>query len=80
MPTYHVQLVGEPQHAQPITEHDIGVRLPHYAVAEAAGCAWENVGLPVWRRGPRCNGAWDVECYMPADNTGRQWLVLNPGV
>lgn len=51
----------------------------YYVVAEAAACAVNDVDLPIWeqpqlqranglgRRGPRC--------YMPADRSGRQWIV-----
>lgn len=84
MTTYTVQLVGEP--AQPIHYVELSIALPHYAVAEVAKCDPLAVGLPIWRAEPRSRTGgttrsaeyhqqYDVECYMPHDNSGRQWLV-----
>lgn len=73
MNQYTVQMVGEPQAEQP--QHAVEAHSPWSAVEQVARCNFEDIGLPIWRRGPRFNGTWDVECYMPRDDTGRQWLV-----
>lgn len=74
MRNYQVQLVGQP--ARPV--QTIEAYSPHNAVEIAAGCHWRDVCLPIWRRGRRHDGSYQVECYMPLDNSGRQWLVFNP--
>lgn len=73
--TYLVQSVGQPM--GPFLE--IEAASPHHAVEIAAGCHPEDVGLPIWRAGPRFNGSWERECYMPRDDSGRQWLVHTSG-
>jgi hypothetical protein len=72
MNTYTVQAVGEPMGLVVTIEAYNAL----YAVAEVAGCDLSVVTLPIWRRGPDAwNVSYEVECYMPLDNTGRQWLV-----
>lgn len=81
MKTFSVQMVGEV---------DIGLLEAHSAsdaVVAAAGCEWLDVGLPIWacvlvfdydagRRVPSVPAhPVGTECYMPRDNSGRQWLV-----
>lgn len=70
MNVYSVQLVGQPPIVQEIEAYS-----PHHAVQLAAGCAAEEVCLPIWRAGPCFDGTWQRECYMPLDNSGRQWIV-----
>jgi hypothetical protein len=69
---YEVQMVGEKDWAY------FEAHSPHHAVEQAAACNFEDVCTSIWRRGPRYDGTWQEECYMPRDNTGRQWLVKVP--
>ena len=70
MNTYQVAPVG---HGTPVS---IEAHNAIEAVAEAAQCATHMVCLPIWREGPdRLRETYAVECYMPLDGTGRQWLV-----
>jgi hypothetical protein len=48
------------------------------AVKEVAACAFEEVCLSIWRSEPLPNGTYRKECYMPRDNSGRQWVVTMP--
>lgn len=74
MRNYQVQLVGQP--AQPVQE--VEAWGAHHAVWLVSGCHPEDVCPPIWPRGPRFDGSYQVECFMPLDNSGRQWLVFNP--
>lgn len=53
----------------------------YHAVAEAAGCAVNDVPIPIWEGEPERHPLagdrprYAVRCYMPRDNSGRQWLV-----
>ena len=72
MKTYTVQSVGEPM--------GLGITVEAYsalyAVAEVAGCDLLAVTLPIWRQGlDKWHRRYEVECYMPLDGSGRQWLV-----
>lgn len=62
MNVYRVRLVGD------TAWQDIDAHSPTDAVAEAAGCPWEAVCLPIWTTAAG-------SCYMPRDDSGRQWLV-----
>lgn len=73
MEIYRVSMVG----GEGIRE--IEATSPYAAIAIMARCNWEDVKLPIWRRGPRYDGSYDTECFMPLDNTGRQWLLHNNG-
>jgi hypothetical protein len=70
--TYAVQMIGEP---------DVGLFEAHSAtdaVALAAECDWRAVCLPIWWVSPRTKtprAPIGTECYMPRDDSGRQWLV-----
>lgn len=47
-----------------------------YAVAAVAGCEFRVVGLPIW--GDRQPTKWQSyarACFMPCDDTSRQWIV-----
>lgn len=69
---FTVQMVGQP--AQPL--HTVDAYSGIHAVAQVAGCDVMTVGLPIWRQGPDRRGErYEVECYMPLDGSGRQWLV-----
>lgn len=68
----YITMVGEQRatHVEAYNDYE--------AVAEIAGCTVHAVCLPIWRRGRRSR--WNPQdyterCYMPRDNTGRQWLV-----
>jgi hypothetical protein len=65
MSTYVVQMIGSDSTQQ------IDADSAHHAVETAAGCDWRLVCLPIWRDRTR-------ECYMPRDDSGRQWLVSLP--
>jgi hypothetical protein len=48
-----------------------------HAVAEAAGCSVHDVCLPIWIDWCDRWGAAGIGCFMPLDQTGRQWLAVN---
>lgn len=73
MQTYRISMVGDK------TIHEVEASSPYAAIAQLAGCNWEEVKLPIWRRGPRYDGSYDTECFMPLDNSGRQWVLHNNG-
>ena len=74
MSLYLVQQVGVFGPAIPIEAH-----CAHAAAVAAAGCDWRKVPLPIWRDGlNRYTGEAHVQCYMPLDDTGRQWVVTDP--
>lgn len=68
MKTLRIQQIGE--HAGVVVE----APNDYHAVARAAGCAVNDVPLPIWQSTPGRHGR-TQRCYMPLDNTGRQWLV-----
>ncbi|MNL67914.1 hypothetical protein D3C87_1925600 [compost metagenome] len=47
----------------------------YQAVAEVAGCAQNDVPVPIWEETVRGGLPRGKRCYMPLDNTGRQWIV-----
>ena len=59
-----VQMVGHPE--QP--EQTVDAYNPMHAVAQVARCGVLDVCIPIWSRD-------NTECYMPRDDSGRQWLV-----
>lgn len=72
MKQWIVQMVGESR-TQLVEAHSSML-----AVAEAACCNWRAVCLPIWRREPswgRGLTTYNEECFMPLDNSGRQWIV-----
>jgi hypothetical protein len=82
MKAYSVQMVGQP--AKPVLA--IEAHSAAHAVSEAARCDFCAVCLPIWRSNPtsktggnvasaRYAQEYETECYMPLDNSGRQWLV-----
>jgi DNA-directed RNA polymerase len=70
MKTYAVRMVGEP---------DVGLfeaPSPMHAAAQAAGCHWTQVGLPIWGQDwCRLKQRYGIKCFMPLDDSGRQWVV-----
>lgn len=62
MPAFIVTEVGSTNRRRIEAAND------YYAVAEAASCAVNDVALPIWQGD-------HGRCYMPFDNSGRQWLV-----
>lgn len=77
MREFLVQMVGEKDAAIFESHNDYG------AVAQAAGCQIALVCLPIWRRGATRAQAYRQEyqerCYMPLDDSGRQWIVRDRG-
>lgn len=69
MKTFLVQLVGE--HAS----RPIEAANDYHAVAEAANCAVNDVAIPIWEEKVESWAPRGSRCYMPLDNTGRQWIV-----
>lgn len=47
----------------------------YHAVAVAADCALNDVPLPIWQEAEVSWRQRGARCYVPNDNTGRQWLV-----
>ncbi len=70
MKTYRIRSVGEPMGPW----QEVESWTVYAAVAEVADCAINDVPCSIWRN--RDTGA---ECFMPRDNTGRQWEVSLPG-
>ena len=77
MPTFVVTEIGCP----PGAPARIEAPNDYYAVAEAAGCAVNDVCLPIWERNPGRHGIggarpiYAQRAYMPLDGSGRQWMV-----
>lgn len=80
MKQFDIRLVGQP--AGPVTR--IEAVNEYQAVAEVAQCAVNDVMPPIWRQGFRRLtwgqleagiNEYEERCYMPIDNSGRQWLV-----
>ena len=82
MREFIIQTIGQPMG----TEQRIEAHTAQNAVAEAANCEVVLVCLPIWRTEPRSHtggneasarylGEYGRECYMPRDDSGRQWLV-----
>ena len=75
MVDYLVRLVGQPRQPEVAVEASSAAM----AVALTAGCRFTDVCLPIWRQGP---DAWHEhyaeECFMPLDDSGRQWIVTKP--
>jgi len=71
--TFSVQLVGAPDVVLLEGHSDYDV------VAEAAGCEFGQVCLPIWRQGTdRWREHYLERCYHPRDDSGRQWIVRGP--
>ena len=64
MKEYKYWMVGQEDDAKIIESNG-----PIPAVAYAAKCMFEKVGLPIWVQ-------YEKQCYMPFDDSGRQWIII----
>jgi hypothetical protein len=71
MSAFVVTEVGKPESARQVEAAN-----DYHAVAEVAGCAVKDVPIHIWEE--RRQHPWHprrARCYMPRDNSGRQWVV-----
>lgn len=73
MPWFTITMVGTTERRLIDADND------YEAVAHVADCNPMDVCLPIWRRGATPTQAhlqqYRERCYMPRDNSGRQWIV-----